>query len=108
MACRTWLLKAWHVQFIRSSVVSMTRLTANDIIRAIDHLPKNRFYNYIEPATRTKIQVVRVQPPEGPVYFKRFNPEEGGTAEAAKQESISAGFIRRIANAASPGGFLNF
>jgi type II restriction enzyme len=86
----------------------MTRLTPNDIIRAIDQLPKNRSYNYIEPATRTKIEVVRVQEPEGPIYFKRYNPEKGGTAAAADEETISAGFIRRIAYAATPGGFLNF
>lgn len=86
----------------------MTRLTASDIARAINKLPRNRAYNYIEPATTTKIELLNVVMPEGPIFFKRYDPAKGGTSATAKKASISAGFIRRIANAARPGGFLNF
>lgn len=40
--------------------------------------------------------------------INRYNPAKGGTPESGTKVSISAGFIRRIANAATPGGFLNF
>lgn len=52
--------------------------------------------------------MVEVRPPEGPIFIKRYDPAKGGTPETAPKVSISAGFIRRVANAATAGGFLNF
>jgi type II restriction enzyme len=41
--------------------------------------------------------------PEGPVYYKRFNPEKGGSPRKAKEESLSIALLWRIANAVSAG-----
>src|SRR5438445_6714889 len=43
--------------------------------------------------------MVSVTEPHGPIRIKRFNPQKGKPASAAKVESISAGMIRRVANA---------
>ncbi len=80
----------------------MKRLTASDIVRAIGKLPKNRDYNYIAKSTSTKIEVVNVIEPEGPIVFRRYNPSKGETPAAALNETISAAMIRRVANAISP------
>src|ERR1700676_836403 len=80
----------------------MKRLTASDIVRAIGKLPKNRDYNYIAKSTSTKIEVVDVVLPEGPVVIKRYNPSKGEKASTAEHETISAAMIRRVANAISP------
>ena len=55
----------------------MSKVTASDIVRAIGHLPRNRDYNYINPATRTKIVIVDVVQPEGPITIGRYNPTAG-------------------------------
>lgn len=80
----------------------MTRLTTSDIVRAIGRLPKNRAYNYISPRTATKIEIVNVVEPEGPIIIKRYNPSKGQTAAQADDETISAAMIRRVAHAISP------
>lgn len=79
------------------------RLTASDIISAIGHLEKDREYNYINPKTRTKIHIVRVDYPEGPIIIKRYNPGKGETLKSASEESISTQMIWRVANAITPG-----
>lgn len=84
------------------------KLTAADIVQAIGHLPKNQSYQYINPRTRSQIQIVNVIPPEGPITIRRFNPTKGGTPAKAKEESISSQMIWRIANAFSEKLPINF
>ncbi|WP_208320927.1 restriction endonuclease [Alicyclobacillus sacchari] len=76
----------------------MQRVTASDIVSAIDGLPKNRVYHYINRKTRGVIEIVRVTMPEGPIVIKRYNPAEGGASAKAKEESISSQMIWRVAN----------
>jgi type II restriction enzyme len=85
----------------------MPRVTPAEIVRAIDQLPKNQAYTYIERATRTKIRIVNITSPHGPIRIKRYNPGQGKSPKDAKTESISAGMIRRVANAISEGMPLN-
>jgi type II restriction enzyme len=79
------------------------KLTASDLATAIDQLPKGIQYNYINPKNQGKIVVSRVQLPEGPVRYKRFNPSKGGTPRKAKEESLSTGLLWRVANAVNEG-----
>jgi type II restriction enzyme len=77
------------------------KLTAEDIVRAIHHLPKNRVYHYPNPVTRTVIEIADVILPEGPIHIRRYNPEEGETSATAETQSISSQMIWRVANAFS-------
>jgi type II restriction enzyme len=74
-------------------------ITAANIVNEIDHLNKNVFYNYIDPSNRGVIKIVRVERPEGPIYIKRGNFTAGGNVKNAKEVSISANMIWRVANA---------
>jgi type II restriction enzyme len=84
------------------------KMTASDIVRAISRLPRNRAYHYVNSRTSTKLILHGVDPPEGPIFIKRFNPTKGKTAAAAKIETISTQGIWRIANALIPGNPINF
>ncbi len=84
------------------------RLTAADIVSAIGQLPRNRFYHYVSPKTRTVIKIVDVTYPEGPITIRRFNPSNGGTPFTSPDESISAQMMWRIANAFLPNHPTNF
>jgi len=74
-------------------------LTAANIVSAINQLPKNRLYNYVNPRNRGLIKICHIQLPEGPIYIKRFNPSAGETLEGAAEEPISTQMIWRVANA---------
>lgn len=74
------------------------RLTASNIVKAIASLPKDQWYEYINPSTRTRVMVVNVTSPEGPITIKRYNAKKN-TPASAKTETISAKMIWRIANA---------
>lgn len=75
------------------------RITANDIVRAIGELAIDRAYYYINPKTKGRIQIVRVDYPEGPIVIKRFDPNKGKTLSQAKEETISPKMLWRVANA---------
>lgn len=83
------------------------RVTASDLLRAIAQLPKNRDYNYINPKTRGKIRLVSAVEPEGPIFFRRYNPSKGEKPSKAEKVSISASALRRVANAIREGVPLN-
>ena len=83
------------------------KLTASDIISAINGLPTNRAYHYINPRTRGVVHVIRVDQREGPIIIKRYNPESGGSLQEAEAESISRQMIWRYANAFVPGQPIN-
>lgn len=82
-------------------------VTASDLVLAINHLPRNRAYNYVSPKTRTKIEIQDITFPEGPIFIKRYSPSKGGR-KTAKIETISIQMLWRIANAFSPGRPINF
>jgi len=84
------------------------KFTAEDIVKAINQLPKDKFYNYINPETTTKIIIKDVQLPEGPIIIKRYDPNKKQGIDAAKKTSISSQMIWRIANSISPGNPINF
>lgn len=86
----------------------MRRLTAYDIVKAINQLPKDRAYHYVNPRTRGQIHIVRVDMPEGPVVIKRYDPSSGESLKSAREESISTEMIWRIANAFKTGQPINF
>lgn len=75
------------------------RVTASDIVNAISQLQRDRVYHYVNSRTPGNIVLVRAENPEGPIVIKRFNPSEGETAAAAREESISTQMIWRVANA---------
>lgn len=83
------------------------RITASDIVNAIGQLPKNRAFSYINPATRTKIEIARIEYPEGPIFIRRYIPSIGEGSRHGKLESISAQMIWRVANALAPNQPIN-
>lgn len=71
------------------------RLTASNVVKAINGLPKDQWYEYINPKNKGKIKVISVTFPEGPITIQR------STKDAS--ESISANMIWRLANAIEEG-----
>lgn len=67
------------------------RLTASNIVKAINGLPKDQWYEYINPKNKGKIKIINVTLPEGPVVIKRSTKDVN--------ESMSANMIWRLANA---------
>ena len=57
------------------------KITAQNIVKAINSLPKNEWHEYINPKTRTQIQVVMATLPEGPISILRKNPINGTVKE---------------------------
>lgn len=83
------------------------RLTPSNIVKAIDKLSKDQWFEYVSDKTTTKVKVVRVTKPEGPIIIKRYDPSKMGQAEA-KEASISAQMLWRIANAFQENSPINF
>jgi len=71
------------------------RLTSSNIVKAINGLPKDRWYEYVSPRNNGKIKIVNVTLPEGPISIQR------STSNAS--ESISANMIWRLVNAMEEG-----
>ena len=84
------------------------RLTTTDLVRAINDLPKNRQYRYINPRNKRVIQIRDITLPEGPIVIRRYDPSKGERPADANDESISPQMIARIANAFLPGQPINF
>lgn len=85
----------------------MSKYTAYNLVRAINCLPRNVNYNYINPRTTGLIRIVNVELQAGPIYFKRWNPVKGETEANAAIESIASEMIWRVANAISEGDPIN-
>jgi len=77
----------------------MQKITAANLVSAINQLPKKQDYNYINSRTPGLIRIVDVTLPEGPIFIKRWTPKKGETSNMAKTESISSQLIWRVANA---------
>lgn len=85
----------------------MGRLTAFNLVRAINQLPRNRSYDYINPSTRTKVAIDNVVEPGGPITILRWDPSKGEGRSSAKPQSISSEMIWRYANAFTEGVPIN-
>lgn len=64
------------------------RLTASNIVKSIGNLPKDQWFEYINPKNKGKVKVVSVTMPEGPIIIRRFTSK--------KNESISSKMIWRL------------
>lgn len=76
------------------------RLSASNIVRAIERLPKGQWFEYVSPKNKDKVKVVSITAPEGPIVIQRFNGK--------KNESISSKMIWRIANSLQENVPVNF
>ncbi|MCP5537443.1 MAG: restriction endonuclease [Akkermansiaceae bacterium] len=85
-----------------------TKVTASNLVKALRSLPKNRWYEYPTPATKTRVKIVRFDGTEGPVIVERYNPASGGTPIKAKKASMSANMLWRVAQNIQEGVPLNF
>ena len=70
-------------------------ITASNIIRLINQLPRNIRYNYVNPKNRNTIEIVNIVFPEGPISIKRSNSSE--------IQTISKNMIWRLANSVEEG-----
>lgn len=94
----------------------MRKLTASNIIAAINHLNKNVDYDYINPTTTGKIHISKIKS-NGPIYIKRYDPslsseqatarKRARTLNAASEVPISKKMIQRYANAIEEGKPIN-
>ena len=75
------------------------RITAADFVHAIGRLPNDRAYNYVNKTTSTKIAIIDVVYPEGPIKIKRYDPSKGKGVDEASVQSISTKMLWRVANA---------
>lgn len=69
-------------------------LTAGNLLRAIAGLSQNQWFNYVSQKTETKIQIIRCEEPEGPIYIRRKTKD--GKED---QTTISKEMLWRAANA---------
>jgi hypothetical protein len=80
----------------------MPNLTANNLVREINSLDTDRYYQYIDPSNPGLIKIIRVNLPEGPIIIKRWNPHEGKSEVSANSASISKEMLWRLANSLVP------
>ena len=85
----------------------MGKITAGILVKAINNLPRNIDYTYVNPRTPGRIFIEDIHSPEGPIHFRRWNPNKGETKQTVEVESISSEMIWRLANALSAGDPLN-
>jgi len=74
------------------------RLTASNLVKAINSLPYDQWFEYISEKSSTKVNIVNITKPEGPITIKRYQPPKEKPSDA-KEVSISTQMIWRIANA---------
>ncbi len=67
------------------------RLTASNLTSAINRLPKDQWFEYINPRNVGRVRVVSVKMPEGPIRIERQGKNE--------QATISSNMLWRLANA---------
>jgi type II restriction enzyme len=74
------------------------RVTAENLAKAINGLPRDQWFEYIDPKTKTQAKIVSVTLPVGPIEVERKNKE--GEIETV---TISANVLWRVANAIEKG-----
>ena len=77
-------------------------ITAQDIVGAVDQLPTDREYQYVNRRNSGRIIIHNVYGPEGPIEIKRYNPVKGEGLANRPVDSISVQMIWRLANAIFP------
>jgi type II restriction enzyme len=82
-------------------------VSASNIACAVNSLNKNVIYDYPNPKTTTKIKIVNVKMPEGPITIKRCDPNKGENFEGKKEQTISSKMLWRLASAIKPGHPIN-
>ena len=87
--------------------MSKIKVNASNLANAINSLNKNIIYDYPNPKTTTKIKIVNVKLPEGPIIIKRCDPSKGESFEGKKEQTISSKMLWRLANAIQPGHPVN-
>lgn len=65
----------------------------------LDKLPKDQIYPYISKKNKGRIKLESVVLPNGPVYYKRWNPAKGNRSDQANTETISSKEILRVSMA---------
>ena len=85
----------------------MQKITGYNLVSAINQLPKNQDYNYINPSTKGLIRIVDVALPEGPITIRRWTPAKGQSFDSVKNETISSEMVWRVANAFFEGQPIN-
>jgi len=85
----------------------MAKMTAYNLVRAINTLPKDANYNYVNSKTPGLIHIETVKEPAGPVTIRRWNPNKGEIYASAKVSHISSEMIWRVANAINEGEPIN-
>lgn len=83
--------------------MTVIQLTAADLVRAVADLPRNREYGYVSDRNRGRIAIDDIEQPEGPIYFRRYDPTKGESPSGATRESISRQMLWRLANALRSG-----
>ncbi|UJH90929.1 hypothetical protein LZ575_19915 [Antarcticibacterium sp. 1MA-6-2] len=86
----------------------MRKLSASNLVAAINQLDKNRAYNYVNPRTKGLIRIVGIELPEGPIRIKRWDPSKNQIESQQNVENISSEMIWRIANAFVQNHPINF
>lgn len=84
-----------------------TEFTCGNLVDAISALPKNRTYNYVNPATHTVIRIEDVEKPYGPITIRRWNPSKGETEADSSLQTISKEMLFRVSNAVTEGMPIN-
>lgn len=77
-------------------------ITAANLVKAIHELPRNVYFDYPNPTTKTKVSVSAVNLPEGPITIKKYTPGSS-TPETATAATISKSMLVRAAAAIKEG-----
>ena len=83
------------------------RVTAHNLVRAINQLPRDRQYQYVSSSNHGRIVIHRVQEPDGPIEFRRFDQTKGRLLAGAAIENISRQMLWRMANSIWPNEPIN-
>lgn len=82
------------------------KFTTENLVKSLDELPKDQFFEYPNPATKTRLAIEDITLPLGPIKIKRYKPSEA-TPKTAKSQSISVSMLTRVASAIREGVPLN-
>jgi type II restriction enzyme len=69
-------------------------LTIENIVKAINRLPKNQWFDYINETTQTQVRVVMATAPEGPIRIERKS--KGTVKEATISRQMMARFVNAV------------
>lgn len=81
--------------------------TAVNLIKAITGLNRNVVYEYPTKTTKSRIKILQITLPEGPILIERTTPPKGNTPLKKDEVSLSVDMIQRLANAIKPNKPIN-